>query len=115
MHFMNRNIWKIGQSASRMSCIILHCTLLFLQFHAVTYIITAIRVSIRNISTVMVNFVAKFANIMIVFNHLLIQFLCQNYKIHHLKHDGESLVEILSSIIVATAGLDNPRKSVNYL
>jgi len=55
-----------------------------------------------------VSFVAKFANVIIVLNHHLIQFRRPNYQINHPKHDGESLVEILSSIIVATAGLDNP-------
>ena len=48
--------------------------LLFLHFHAVTFIITDIRVSIKNNPAVMVSFIAKFANIVIVSNVIIIRY-----------------------------------------
>ena len=100
------------KSASKMSCSVLHWrlgSLLLLQFYSVIFIITGIWVLVKTNPTVMVSFVVKFANI-VVLNIIIIQysFITKTSNKPSKTYDGKSLVEILPFAIVATAVLDNP-------
>ena len=76
MHFINGDVYIFRKYANqRVNCAVLYYisnTVCCSRFRGVTFIVTGVRVAIKNTPAAAVSFVAKFANIVVISNVIIL-------------------------------------------